>query len=70
MQHTDTNDPTPIFAHITAAGEAAGFTAEALNQLVDCFEQDLPSIYDLPPLDWHRVDDEQTPPSAAQAVRL
>jgi len=71
MQHFtfDTNDPAPIFAHITAAGEAAGFTAEALNQLVDCFEQDLPSIYDLPPLDWHRVDDDTPQGGAQEAAR-
>lgn len=58
-----------IYAHITPAGEAAGFTAETLNQLVDCFEQDLPSIYDLPPLDWHRVDDDTPQCGAQEAAR-
>ena len=61
-----------IFAHITPAGEAVGLTPEALNKLIDRYERDAPSIYDLDPLDYtvlHGKPD-QTPPSAAQAVSL
>lgn len=71
MQHFtfDTNDPAPIFAHITAAGAARGITPESLNRLIERHERDRVRTVTLSTADWHRVDDEQTPPSAAQAVQ-
>lgn len=56
--HMDTNDPTAFFA-ITEAGLRA----------FDRYHRNLSArTVTLPASDWHRVDDEQTPPSAAQAV--
>lgn len=57
-----------IFAHITPAGEAAGLTAEKLHDLIEQHERNRVQTVTLSTADWHRVDDEQTPPSAAQAV--
>lgn len=61
MQHfiIDTNDPAAFFA-LTRAGLRA----------FDRYHRNIEArTVTLSQADWHRVDDEQTPPSAAQAVR-
>ena len=62
MQHYtfDTNDPD-VFRAFTEAGLRA----------FDRYHRNLEArTVTLSTADWHRVDDEQTPPSAAQAVQL
>ncbi|QDP53992.1 MAG: hypothetical protein GOVbin2937_69 [Prokaryotic dsDNA virus sp.] len=60
MKHSafDTNDPASFLA-LTEAGLRA----------FDRYHRNLEArTVTLSQADWHRVDDEQTPPSAAQAV--
>jgi len=52
-----------IYAHITAAGEAKGITAERLNRMIERHERNAAQTITLPPSQWRRMDEPSPAPS-------